>query len=112
MKMKKIKNIFALCCVMCACALFFSCAAPSPLYGTWSDNNGDEIVLNADGSFTSKIQDREFNGKYEVLLNVISFSTNSNQVVSEWDVRANLLYLTWLNDPDTPIVLTLYKTKN
>ncbi|AEE16835.1 hypothetical protein [Treponema brennaborense] len=94
------------------------CAEPSPLYGTWADNRGDKITLMADGNFNATITDAlgvasRSEGAYTVLLNAISFTTNSGkQIVSEWDIRGNMLYLTWTSEDGDPLSLTLYKTAN
>ena len=52
-------------------------------------------------------------GSYTVLLNVISFVTSSGyQRVSEWDIRGNMLYLTWVDENMNEFPLTLYKIRN
>ena len=37
-------------------ALFSACYEPSPLYGTWSDNDGNSITFIVDGTFNAKIK--------------------------------------------------------
>lgn len=99
-------------------ATLVSCAEPSPLVGTWADNKGDQIVLMADSSFSATITDStgstsRSEGTYIVLLNAISFTTSSGQqTVSEWDIRGNMMYLTWTDTTGNSLSLTLYKVKN
>ncbi len=97
--------------------LLFSCAEPSPLYGTWADNNGDQIMFMSDGTYTATITDQYHNsipsdGTYSVLLNALSLTSSSGRtLVTEWDIRGNMLYLTWLENGEN-IGLTLYKIRN
>lgn len=123
MKNKKSKKIFVrqalfFTGVFLAVYLLAGCADPSPLTGTWADNRGDQIMLMADGSFSAVITDStglsvRSEGSYTVLLNAITFTTAAgHQVVSEWDIRGNMLYLTWTDTVGNPISLTLYKTRN
>lgn len=110
---------YALLATLCFLVLCFSCGQPSPLYGTWSDNKGDEITMLSDFTYTAKLHDavgEEFEtaGSYNVLLNVITFTSKTGQtIVSEWDIRGNMLYLNWTPPVGgRPLQLTLYKTKN
>lgn len=110
----RIKLLAALA-LLCAGAVFFSCQAPSPLYGTWGaggSNGGQTLTLVPDGTFTSKINGTDYEGTYEVNLNIISFSMSNGTVVSEWDIRANVLYLTWTTEANQTYNLTMYKIKN
>lgn len=99
-------------------ATLASCAEPSPLVGTWADNRGDQIALMADGSFSATITDStgstaRSEGTYTVLLNAISFAaTSGQQIVSEWDIRGNMLYLTWTDEHGNALSMTLYKIRN
>lgn len=108
----KIKRILP---VLIFTALIAGCAAPSPLYGTWTDNKGNQITFIADNTYTAKIVDsvgvsKMYNGGYNVLLNALSFVTETTTVVTEWDIRGNMLYLTWVTADGDVINLTLYKT--
>ena len=100
-------------------SLFLSCYEPSPLYGTWSDNDGNKISFISGGSFIAKIKSDSdgttitYEGDFTVIDNVISFSyTNSSgkSVVmdSEWDIRGAMLYLYYTMDGTTKL-LTLYQ---
>lgn len=93
----------------------YGCAAPSPLYGTWSDNRGNKITFVADNTYTAQIVDSEgsatmYTGSYNVQINALSFVTEISTVVSEWDIRGNMLYITWVTAEGDVINLTLYKT--
>lgn len=73
----------------------------------------------SDFTYTAKFHDAvgeefETTGSYNVLLNAITFTSKTGQtVVSEWDIRGNMLYLNWTPPVGgRPLQLTLYKTKN
>lgn len=107
-----IKRIFP---VLALVLLIAGCTAPSPLYGTWTDNKGNQITFIADNTYTAKIVDSVgistmYNGDYNVLVNALSFVTETTTVVTEWDIRGNMLYLTWVTAESDEINLTLYKT--
>lgn len=95
-----------------------SCMQPSPLTGTWADNKGNQLTLFADYKYAAKIKKssgdiRSYSGNYNVLLNAISFTAdNGYQVVSEWDIRVNKLYLNWPDENNKDLELTLFKIKN
>jgi hypothetical protein len=99
--------------------LFVSCGPPpSPLYGTWADNVGDRIFFDAD-TFNVRISSSpgtsiNYEGNYAVLLNSLTFTcTNITlQVVTEWDIRGNMLYLNWTSSDGVSSHLTLLKTSN
>jgi hypothetical protein len=111
---------------LCAClalvfaSMFFgSCAEPSPLYGSWADNRGSSISFFDDGTFSAKIlldafgSSALYGGDFSVQLNAMTFKTENPdgtnlQVVTEWDIRGNMLYITW---PEA-FPLTLYKVSN
>jgi hypothetical protein len=98
--------------------LFTACGEPNPLYGTWSDNRKNTFTFYEDGTFTAKItsdgSNATYEGNYTVLLNVLTLScTNVDlRVVTEWDIRGNLLYLDWVNEDRVSFSMTLYKTSN
>ena len=98
--------------------LFSACYEPSPLYGTWSDNDGNSITFIVDGTFNAKIKTGgstiKYQGDYNVIDNVISFSYTSSDdkaghMNSEWDLRGALMYIEWSVEGTTK-VLTLYHT--
>lgn len=104
--------------VLSATLFLASCQIqPNPLVGTWADNQGNTLILLADNTFRAEITSvgklDKIEGNYNVLLNVITFITNSgHQRVSEWDIRGNILYITWTDDAKNSIHLTLYKIRN
>ena len=92
-----------------------SCYQPSPLYGTWSDNKGNKIILSSDNSYTAIIIDSNgnksnYSGSYTVLENVITFSRSDGNMNTEWDIRGGILYIKWLDSSGKEINLTLYHT--
>jgi hypothetical protein len=103
-------------------ALLLSCEMPVPLHGSWADNLGNEITFVSDGSFNAFIASAlvpgdtiMYKGTYTVLLNVLTFQCSEPQslrIVSEWDIRGNILYLDWVTEEGKPVRLTLYKTGN
>ena len=96
--------------------LFIACMEPVPLYGKWADNRGDSISFFDDSSFVAIIvypQDgtkKTYEGSWSILLNSLTLTcTNADlQIVSEWDIRGNMLYLEWASDAGS-LPLTLYK---
>jgi hypothetical protein len=96
-----------------------SCSEPLPLYGTWADNKGNNISFFEDSSFVAVVVSPEtkekmaHEGTWTMLLNSLTLSAPSSslQVVTEWDIRGNMLYLDWATETST-IALTLYKVSN
>jgi len=94
-----------------------SCYLPSPLYGTWSDNDGNKIQFIDDGSFSATIKDSDnklisYSGEWTVVDNVLIFSIKGDSTYTrntEWDIRGAMLYLTWTAN-NTTKMLTLYHT--
>ena len=115
MKMKK-RFLFGTL-LLTVLLLLTSCYTPSPLYGTWTDNNGDKIVFFDDGSFMATVVDAEQNtidyeGTYACIDNVLVFNVKADSsylINTEWDIRGALLYLTWTEGGKT-VNLTLYHT--
>ncbi len=110
--------ILAAAGILAVSVLWVSCTEPSPLYGTWADNRGDKLSLFSDDTFSASMMDPvegkvTYEGDYSVLLNslVLSCSTGK-QIVSEWDIRGNMLYLNWTSEEGVLVPLTLYKTAN
>lgn len=100
-----------------------SCYEPSPLYGTWADNNGNKISFMADGTFVATVYDSfgevannglPFQGSYSVIENVLVFTyqpdgeTKTCSMNTEWDIRGAMLYCTWTINNDDTQKLTLY----
>lgn len=109
----KVKSIF-IPVFFGAVLMLFSCYTPSPLYGTWADNDGNKITFISDGTFVAKITDSvgniiNYEGNYSVVDNVVVFSTADGTVNSEWDIRGAMLYITWTSGGVTKN-LTLYHT--
>ena len=101
------------------CLFFIACTEPSPLYGTWADNRSNTFSFYDDGSFSAKVTAAggiiiNYEGTYSVLLNALTlYCTNVElRVVTEWDIRGNMLYLDWVNEDGTALSLTLYKISN
>lgn len=99
--------------VVAAVLLLASCYEPSPLYGKWTDNNGNSISFISDGTFIAKINDKTdtpitYQGDYSVIENTLVFSiTGGNSINTEWDIRGSMLFCTWTQDSVTR-TLTLY----
>ena len=116
-KMRRFSFAYIFLSVLCVFAFFCfsSCYTPSPLYGTWADNDGNKISFVSDGTFVAKVNDSDSNlityeGSYNVIDNVIVFSTSDGLAVNtEWDIRGSVLYLTW-TAAGTTKNLSLYHT--
>jgi hypothetical protein len=102
--------------VLCGLPLS-SCKVPVPLYGTWADNKGNTLTFVSDGSFNAAITNagagvtENISGSFSVLLNSLTIripDQNNRQIVTEWDIRGNMLYLDWTDEHGT-VPLTLYK---
>ena len=117
------KNIFSfgtICvCTVLLCILFASCYTPNPLYGTWSDNDGNKIQFIDDGTFSATIKDSDnqlvsYSGDWSVVDNVLIFiikgdsSYNRN---TEWDIRGSMLYLTWTVNNNTKMLMLYHTTR-
>ena len=98
------------------CFLYVACPQPVPLYGTWADNRGNTFSFYEDGTFNARVITDGFpashEGNYTVLLNALTLSTDEFRIVTEWDIRGNMLYLDWTNADGAPVSMTLYKTSN
>lgn len=110
--MKKNTTLFTIIAVLLA-SLFISCYTPSPLYGTWSDNNGNTIKFMANGSYTSTITisgtKEDYKGEWSCVENVLVITKESGaQFTSEWDIRGSILYLSWVNQFGDNEPLRLY----
>jgi len=101
-----------------ACLLWTACIEPSPLYGIWADNRGNTLSLFEDDTFNARINSngvtKNYDGNYSILQNSMTLTCTSEEltVVSEWDLRGNMLYLDWPREDGTVASLTLYKISN
>lgn len=119
MKENKMKNRFFLAAVFAIlmAIIFCSCYTPNPLYGTWSDNDGNKIQFIDDGSFSATIKDSDnkiisYSGEWTVIDNVLIFTIKGDSQYTrntEWDIRGAMLYLTWTANNNTKM-LVLYHT--
>ena len=119
MKENKMKNRLILITgfALLMSVLFCSCYTPNPLYGTWTDNDGNKIQFIDDGTFSATIKDSanqliSYSGEWAVVDNVLIFTIKGDSSYSrntEWDIRGSMLYLTWTANNNTKM-LTLYHT--
>lgn len=99
--MKNTKKICFAVLISTLMLIISSCYTPSPLYGTWTDNDGNKIMFMDDGSFSARIVDSSgtstnYEGAYTVIDNIISFKITTPSAftrVSEWDIRGAILYV-------------------
>ncbi|MCR5219018.1 hypothetical protein [Treponema sp.] len=112
------KKVFFMTAGILLALVFTACYEPSPLYGTWADNNGSKLSFMSDGTFSATVENSEgdevdYEGSYTVVDNVLVFKysvdSKSYSMNSEWDIRGAMLYLDWITD-DTTKHLTLYHT--
>lgn len=97
--------------------LLSSCYTPSPLYGTWADNNGNKMTFFDDGSFSASVVNNEgklqvYDGSYTVIDNVLIFKISGDFSYSrntEWDLNGAVLKLSWTAN-STTTNLVLYHT--
>jgi len=116
--LKKMFAFLAFSAVL-SCFLYTACPEPAPLYGTWSDNRGNTFSFYDNGTFNARITtaggiNTNYEGNYSVLLNALTLSCTNVElrVVTEWDIRGNMLYLDWVNEDGAPLSMTLYKVSN
>lgn len=112
--MKKLNKIILVTIITLITALFVSCYTPSPLYGKWADNLGNQITFEEDGTFKATIFDGsetkyEFEGTWKTLDNAIQFKykhkldTEASENVenpeisriAEWDFQGAQLTVVW-----------------
>ncbi|MBR5645937.1 MAG: hypothetical protein IKX23_04790 [Treponema sp.] len=105
--MKKTHTFFKKLMILVFITLFtglsFSCYTPSPLYGTWADNDGDKIIFMDDGTFSATIIGTDetstlYSGSWTVIDNVLVFNIQGDDAATrntEWDIRGALLYIEW-----------------
>jgi hypothetical protein len=113
------KAVFGrLALIMSLGLICLGCTEPSPLFGSWADNRGNGLSLFEDNTFIVKIagegEAQSYEGMYSVLLNALTFTCTNVElrVVSEWDIRGNMLYLVWTDVAGKLTSLTLYKVAN
>ena len=101
--------------------LLASCEVePGPLYGTWADNKGNTLSFFDDNTFNARITAAaglppiNYSGNYSVLLNSLTMSCTDIElrIVTEWDIRGNILYLNWVTSDGDTLPLTLFKVSN
>jgi hypothetical protein len=116
--LKKMFAFLAFCTVL-SCILYTSCTEPAPLYGTWSDNLGNTFSFFDNGTFNARVAatggiNTNYEGNYSVLLNALTLSCSNVElrIVTEWDIRGNMLYLDWGNEDGATLSMTLYKVSN
>lgn len=109
------KKFFSLVLPIFILVGLLSCYTPSPLYGSWADNDGNKISFVSDGTFVARIinsndKPETYEGNYNIIDNVIIFSTSDGLTVNtEWDIRGSMMYLTWTASGTTKN-LALYHT--
>jgi hypothetical protein len=95
-----------------------SCVEPSPLYGTWTDNRGNTISFFDDNTFNAKMSGntgaKNYEGNYNVLLNSLTMDCTEIglRIVTEWDIRGNILYINWITEDGVSLLLSLFKVSN
>ncbi len=117
----KRKNIFVLSILACAffVTVLSSCYTPNPLYGTWTDSNGNQYIsLLEDGTFSAKISNSddsttEYTGEWSTVDNVLILNvkgaTNYQRNVI-WSLNGAILYLDWTAEDNSVKTVTLYHT--
>lgn len=113
------KNILAVFTLL-ICTIFSSCYTPSPLYGKWTDNENQSINFINDGTFVAQIYNDAnhekvmYQGEYSVMDNVLVFNVTepfTSSIVTEWDIRGSMLYLTWTTSNYTKNLTLYHSTK-
>ena len=117
MKYTNVIKRFSVVAALIFTLLFISCYTPNPLYGTWTDNEGNKIQFIDDGTFFASIRTSEtdiaiYEGDWSCVDNVLVFHIKADTAYTrntEWDIRGAMLYLTWTANGSTKM-LTLYHT--
>ncbi|MGP1586833.1 MAG: hypothetical protein ACTTHG_00645 [Treponemataceae bacterium] len=116
MKTKILKSVTILGLIALMCCIF-SCPGASPIIGKWADAAGNSIVFEKDGTFTANIKDSTnklvaSTGSFTVKQNVMIFETSDGTtILTEWDIRGAMMYLTWTDRYAVNKAMTLYKIK-
>lgn len=109
------KIISKLLGIFFASTIIISCYSPNPIYGKWADNIGNVISFFPDLTFSSKIYDTsltqsDYSGSYNVIENIMVFNQNDGRtIMTEWDIRGSILYITWTTEYGETISLSLYR---
>lgn len=93
-----------------------SCYIPSPLYGVWMNDQKDSLTINSGSpmEFTASFYDEKgsavlYSGTCITKDNVIIFTIDGGGMkMTEWDIRGNILYLTWTDEFNRSRTLKLY----
>ena len=116
---KKIILTLALVVSALFTAALSSCYIPNPLYGTWSDSNGDQyITILEDGTFTARITNSDltstdYTGEWTTVDNILILSIKGSvnyQRNVVWSLNGAILYLDWTSEDNTQKSVTLYHT--
>lgn len=109
------RSVFFAAAVAAVLFLLASCYEPSPLYGKWADNIGNDITFISDGTFVAHIMNDEtekselYQGTYTVIENTLVFSiTGGMSTNTEWDIRGAMLYCTFTDKNKVVKSLVLY----
>lgn len=121
------KKIFISVLAVVFCVMCSGCYQPSPLYGKWSDNNGNSINFMNDLSFIANIsmnnKSYSYEGTWQALDNVLAFSVSSvtvdkeepknvsKSIVSEWDLHGSMLYISWTESEVTKNLVLYHVSK-
>jgi len=117
-------NSISLLPILLLLLLFSSCEIePGPLYGTWADNKGNTLSFFDDNTFNARIAGSSasgdgspvnYNGNYSLLLNSLTLDCTDidMRIVTEWDIRGNILYINWVTSDGDTLPLTLFKVSN
>lgn len=113
--MKSLKKILITLFITLITSMIISCYTPSPLYGTWADNDGDKIIFMDDGLFSATIIGSDesstlYEGSWTVIDNVLILNiqgANSATRNTEWDIHGAILYIEWTVNNSTK-TLKLY----
>ena len=99
--------------------MFTACTEPSPLLGTWADNRNNTLSFYGDNTFTARIRGPagnlvNYSGNFTLLLNVLTMDCTGVdlRIVTEWDIRGNILYLDWATVEGDIMSLNLFKVSN
>ena len=119
MRNEKIRTGLLLCAILLMAMAFASCDEPGPLFGTWADNKGDSFTFNVDNTFSAKVNDGvngilNESGNFTLLQNSLTLicKGTGKTIVTEWDIRGNILYLNWPQETEETKLLTLFKISN
>jgi len=112
--MNNIKKLCVTLCLFILLVFLASCSEPSPLYGTWADNRGNTFSFFTDNTFNARISAEDYTGNFILLMNVLTLNCTNIEfrIVTEWDIRGNILYLDWKTTESNAMTLSLFKISN